>query len=196
MVSNDQVRKSGQCSTGQCVNHRNNIVGCLFRTGEFSFSPQSCLLCSAMMLGSCTQGPKFPLFTLIIHTRHNTHTQVKHVHLHKYVCTHSGSGMTFGCPPTASVHLLSGNCRSPCLPCFHGTAQLLWARFLPPRHAGLRAAVQEPAVLSDGTVPVSPAMPGSWNCNLPCLQCIVIADTGCAVTCNFILSCSPAYSLA
>lgn len=99
--------------------------------------------------------------------------------------------MTFGCSPTASVDLLPGNCRSPCLPCFHGTAQLLWASLLPPRHAGLRAAVQEPAVLSDGTIPVSPAMPGSWNCNLPCLQCIVIADTGCAVTCNFILSCSP-----
>lgn len=103
----------------------------------------------------------------------------------------------FGCSPAVSVHLLSGTHWSPCLPPgFHGTAQLLWACFLPPWHAGLCAAVQEPAVLSDGTISVSPAMPGSWNCNPPCLQCIVIADTGCAVTCNFILSCSPAYSLA
>lgn len=33
------------------------------------------------------------------------------------------------------------------------------------------------------------AQAGSWNCESPCLQRIVIADIGSAVTCNFILSC-------
>lgn len=35
------------------------------------------------------------------------------------------------------------------------------------------------------------AMPVSGKGNSPCLQCIVIADTGYAVTCNLILSCCP-----
>lgn len=72
---------------------------------------------------------------------------------------------------------------------FHKTPLPSFACLLTPPLAGMRENWPPNSPYLSLCLCQSLAPAGSWNCKSPCLQCIVIADIGSAVTCNFILSC-------
>jgi len=157
------------------------------RLGSAGFS-KTRAFCPVMVVAVMQPGTEVPslLFTCITHMcmymSADTHA---HGHVQALTLTPVLTADISAPPLLCLPHhlLLPCSSQSPCQP--------LTPRS-PPSSPGPPASWAQDRCASARHLPLSlSGMPGSWNRNSPCLQCIVIADTGSAVTCNSILSSSP-----